>query len=337
MAFVYTKNQSVLNEFDVVFKLKTALKASGWVVKSSSDGTTYNATGDQITSSGTGAGGLKRLSAWFRIQSPAGAGGREFLFQVDQGTTSGWVGTISYSASAGFSGGTPDATNTPTATDAVSFASGVWGYNANGAGGTIRCHVIVDNAAPYGWAVFTYVPGGGHSGLMLVCDPMVSGTTETGDVDQVVLYNSLDWFSHAGLPGDISSIVTTNTESNNFGKITGWHAKGLTGAVWANHIILLPLATGGASLVNGALTGTSTTNVNALVDAYALKDNLFPCVYARYGKASGTITGVKGVSTFFKTTGQNGRMNGDTYTTAGVRDRIVCGHVTLPWDGTIPT
>jgi hypothetical protein len=43
-----------------------------WTVPASSDGTTYNASGDQITHSGSGAGGFGNPFAWRIVQEPAG-------------------------------------------------------------------------------------------------------------------------------------------------------------------------------------------------------------------------------------------------------------------------
>ena len=105
---------------EAMYDLKELLKSVGWTVMSSSDGTTYNSSGDQITHSGSGAGGYGNTSAWFRIQDPGAL--REYVFQrgVD-GRYLKWM----YSASAKFTGGSPDATTPPTATDEQGLARGV--------------------------------------------------------------------------------------------------------------------------------------------------------------------------------------------------------------------
>lgn len=85
--------------------------AAGGSVLADSDGTTYNASGGQVTSGASSAGGLGNTNAWVRVRT---VGGHEFTIQ--RGTTN-LVWRIKYSQSAGFSGGTPSASQTPTATD----------------------------------------------------------------------------------------------------------------------------------------------------------------------------------------------------------------------------
>jgi len=79
MAIHFDVNQTPSTFAECAFRLKQIMVTAGWVVKSSSDGTTFNSTGDQITSANTGAGGMNNNNAWFRIQDPAG--GREFTLQ----------------------------------------------------------------------------------------------------------------------------------------------------------------------------------------------------------------------------------------------------------------
>lgn len=85
--------------------------AAGASVLADSDGTTYDADGGQVTSGGSGAGGLGNTSAWVRVQFP---GGREVTIQRGSNNQS-W--RIKYSAQAYFTGGTPSASQTPTAAD----------------------------------------------------------------------------------------------------------------------------------------------------------------------------------------------------------------------------
>lgn len=107
---------------EAMYNLKELLKSAGWSVKSSSDGTTYNSTGDQITSGSTGANGMANNSAWFRIQCPTMGGvTRELCFQ--RGTTN-LLWKAKYSYSAGFTGGSPGATRVPSATDEKTYLGG---------------------------------------------------------------------------------------------------------------------------------------------------------------------------------------------------------------------
>ncbi len=73
MAFIFSKTYPSTGSA-AIFAFKELLVDAGWTVLPSSDGTTYNASGDQITTGSSGAGGMANNSAWFRIESPAGAG-----------------------------------------------------------------------------------------------------------------------------------------------------------------------------------------------------------------------------------------------------------------------
>ncbi len=99
---------------EAIYDLKEFLKTSlSFVVPESSDGTTYNNAADQITSGGAGANGMANANAWFRIQDPDGE--YEWTFQRDASNNTDW--RIKYSAADGFTGGSPAATQTPSATD----------------------------------------------------------------------------------------------------------------------------------------------------------------------------------------------------------------------------
>lgn len=98
---------------EVFYHQKELLKTAGWVVKSSSDGTTLNSTGDSITSGLSGAGGMNNDNAWLRIQSPDGA--REFVWQCITAFTGSWRASFRVKYIVGnFSGGT--ATQVPSGT-----------------------------------------------------------------------------------------------------------------------------------------------------------------------------------------------------------------------------
>jgi hypothetical protein len=185
--------------------LKEVLKSTGWTVPASSDGTTYNAAGDEITTGGSGAGGLANNRAWFRIQDPDG--GREFTFQRVNATTNGqW--RVKYSALDRFTGGSPAATVTPSATDeAVLFGAGTDAspttstalFNTDGNIG--RWHIITwDEANARGvWPFFAFAtdPGSSPCDTLIMCEsmdpdtvPALVGTRAsptTGDPDPCIV------------------------------------------------------------------------------------------------------------------------------------------------------
>lgn len=125
MAFTITPNVRCANLSDAIRRMKNALVAAGWSVMASSDGTTYGASSDVITGYWTGVnpspGSISNGNAWLRLRMPGGAGQPEILIKHSSGAnTDGWQ--VRYSPSAGFTGGTPNATTAPTATDSMSIA-----------------------------------------------------------------------------------------------------------------------------------------------------------------------------------------------------------------------
>ncbi len=175
----YTANQSTpANGAEAIYNLLVRLLAAGWTVLSSSDGTTYNSSGNQLSSGSSGAGGLNNTSAWVRVQSPYGAGGTQWIFQrrADAAT---W--TIQRSR-AGFSGGTPDATTLPTASDTITLVNNAAFFESSPG----RWNVCCDNAAPYGWHAFEFATGGGNPRTLLMHDPLAAGSYNAADADPVV-------------------------------------------------------------------------------------------------------------------------------------------------------
>lgn len=159
MAWVTNDGASTINLSTdgpgAIFRLKKLLKTVGWTVPMSSDGSTYNPSGDQITHSGSGAGGMNNLSAWFRIQDPGGQ--REYLFQRD---TSAERLKWHYSTSAKFVGGSPNATTLPTATDTKGLVEESTGSVIMfPLGATVRAHIAAQDTAVggvYSWWLVAY-------------------------------------------------------------------------------------------------------------------------------------------------------------------------------------
>ena len=214
-----------------IYTLKEALKQAGWVVKDSSDGVTAWPAGagiDIIVSGLAGAGGLGNTNAWFRIQSPAGAGGREFTFQRGGGGSRFW--RIKLSHSAGFTGGAPGTLVTPSATDEAIVCGG--GTDAGPsfflfppADGSYKLHIGTDNAAPYD-AFALFIPNGG--GGLTRCwwhINLVAGSYPAEDVAPYLVDARAPPPSSA-LASSIMTPYTTPTEQG-FGQ--GWFKKGLSG------------------------------------------------------------------------------------------------------------
>lgn len=219
---------------NVFFKLKTVLKAAGWTVPSSSDGTTYNSSGDQITTNVAGAGGMNNNRAWFVIREPGGR--REWCFQ--QVVASNY--RVKYSALAKFSGGSPSATQVPQASDEQVLLGAGTNASPSGAGtllaGNTRVHIVA-NSTPIGgvypwlwWATTT--PGGVQTFGAMWQEPMAPGSYDVADVDPCIV----------GVDAGGSGIPTMMQSSSRT-----WFAYGLGGAAWAT------MNSGANATFNGAL------------------------------------------------------------------------------------
>lgn len=163
---------------ELLFNLKTLLKAAGWTVLSSGDGTTYFAASDGITTGAAGAGGMRNDKAWFRIRQPSGgsapyAGTREFVFQYSPASFVN-EGRAKYSYSAGFTGGAPSATQTPSAADEMFWFGGGTDaaptyafFDFNVFAGR-KGYVAVNDAAPWNWYVVAAreIPPDAYQGAM---------------------------------------------------------------------------------------------------------------------------------------------------------------------------
>lgn len=185
MALVYMASSgiAVTTGADTFYQIKTFLKARGWTVPASSDGLTYNASGDQITSAASGAGGMDNNSAWFRLQDPAGV--RERLFQ--RGTNNkNW--RDKYSRASKFTGGSPGATTAPTAADQghVQGADTPTFVTCLPTDGTYKLYGAADNAAPYGFCFLGLSSGLTALNFFLCYDPLAS-LPDASDLDPYVV------------------------------------------------------------------------------------------------------------------------------------------------------
>lgn len=299
---------------EAMFLLKELLKLCGWDVVSSSDGVTYNAAGDQITHAGAGANGMNVSRAWFRIRAPAAmAPRREFCFQ--RGSTGETTWWLKYSAEDTFIGGAPDATNMPTAGDEANL----WGSTTAGTAffpvaATYKIDVVAEDAAPYGWWFDVRVNGTGVCRTALVFDPLVTGTYPALDQDPALIYSNYQ----AG--SDVFAVIQVGAEATG---PWGWFTKDIAGETFV-HYPGLTYNTGSGSAQAIPVTGTNPYN------GY---DDHFPIPYARRSAiAQPSWKGFGSVIRWLNTT----RANGDTLSTAGVRNRIVLGGCVLPWPDVIP-
>jgi hypothetical protein len=219
------------------FRLKTVLKAAGWTVPASSDGTTYSSTGDVITRYDTGTGGLQNPSAWYIVREPGGR--REHCIQ-HVGASTTMLYRCKYSALARFTGGSPGITRVPSATDEQVLAGS--GTDAAPVGGSFfnnsivhRIHIIA-NSTPisgcYPFVAFvTLSPGIAEQSGCYVQEPMAPGSFDPTDGDPCIL--------KLGLGGQSISTM--------FSSASGWFAYGTANQTWSTTI------SGSNSTFNGSL------------------------------------------------------------------------------------
>ena len=313
MAYSFTTNAIPSNSPDAMFRFKEALKSAGWTVKSSSDGSTYNATGDQITTSSSGAGGINNTRSWFRIQQP-GSIARELTIQ---NTTAGTSWRVKYSTSAGFTGGSPAATVTPTATDEqVIYGSGTdaspSGATLFSSSGSSRLNVAVGGIAEnYSFYMISTALGSSNPNAIFYFDVLQPFSIASEDQDPCVMYISS------------STTPTLITESSN--AVRGWLKKGLSGEGFVN-IPACAYYSGSNTIVAPNALGTHPINQVEI---------LIPVIYMRKSSLS-SPTGYKGVSTLLKFCSRAKDQNLTALTVSTINDYIQFDTVALPWDGSKP-
>ena len=204
--------------------LLDAALAAGWTVPSSSDGLTYNSTGNQITTD-SGAGSFANTGAWARLRQPGG--GREIL--VQRGTTS-VLWRVLYSV-AGFTDGTlAGITQVPTGTDQQFLIGGGSDVSPTyatllGADGGFRWLLAFDDATPYAcWAAGLTI------GTLACTSAIVLLSMEAGSFDVA------DADPYAAIATSTSPLVVAQLwQAHNayFANFHSWYRYGLVGAAWA--------------------------------------------------------------------------------------------------------
>lgn len=311
MAFSQWVEIDTVDGAQSIYALKEMLKQAGWVVSSSSDGTTYNATGDEITHGGSGAGGMANNRAWFRISNP-----NDVEYVIQRSTSLNYQYRVKCSPANRFIGGSPNATTVPSATDEGILLGG--GTDASPSFETwfsttsnFRYKAGADSASPYHfWAVA--IPIGGGSANHVFVHEGLDATEPTDGAPFHTLIGSSD-------PQD--SNISNESESGNTTRSFG----------------TVPSTTPSTWVVIPALTYNSTSGQAVPLlptNPITGKDESFPIPYARR-TASGNA-GWKGVGSMMRWATPS-RSNGDTLTISSSRDRIIFGDISLPWQGTVPT
>jgi len=346
MAYSFSVNNTPATGAVAMYLLISTLMTAGWTKVNDSDGTTYSAGGTQVTSGASGTNGLGNSSAWVRMRAPAVSGQtRELIFQRGTTDNRGWQ--IKYSASAGFIGGSPAATVTPTATDEVyMIGAGTaatplasW-FNTEA---TYRWHIACGGSAEfYSFYAFGVLIGATSYQNGLFLDVMAAGSFPSADVDPAVMFVSetaapLNAWGQQVTFGHVGGAIPTTTNPAHARAWLG--ATSLAQASTTSNSQRIGLAPYGGT--NGSIEGGTTT---AGTNPFTSKDSLLPAWWIRPG-ASAIATGCKGASTLFRF-GSVLRTNLDTADTVGTKDKIYIGgpgaistaqQVWAVWAGVSPT
>lgn len=311
MSYVFSVNTTRTTGPTMLYRFKQLMKSAGWTVPRSGDGTTYFSSSDGITSGNTGAGGLANNNAWFVLQMPlANSVNRQFMFQMTSygGLGSSTNGTIKYSYSAGFTGGSPSGSTPATATDGYTILNNT---SLMPTDRQFRMVVGADNAAPYGFYMGTYTSGGGDTSFIqsaMLMDPLLAGTYDPLDIDPYVIYFD-------GTAGFSLSSLNNN-------KTFTWLLKGLPGEGFVN-MSAIPYQVGSQNMFPGS-PGLGYNSITGLEDYAAI-------MWAR-NQLSTAPTGFKGIGTLARWTSIP-HYSSDTYSISTTNDYIVLGHVFLPFNG----
>lgn len=302
-----------------VFTLLTRLCAAGWIVKRWSDATTLssdnvNLTANPYGSASSGAGNLGNTSAWFRVAAPDAS--REWLFQRGSADQT-W--TISRSK-AGFTGGSPDATTLPTATDTATLFSATQAFPTT----TWRMFVSCDDAASYGWRCFGVPSGGGNVLHFLIDEPLQNGSIDTSDTDPYLSWRYYNGTGLAASTGAIRNVMAANIY------------KRFTGA-GSNQTPTLLIYTNQANSFGTAdqVAPPGSTAGQVGLTPNTLSEVPLPIPVCRPGTSSST-TGWIGFCGTLRWGSVGGRDNGLTLSVGGSVYYIYCAGMWVPWDSSEP-
>jgi len=320
MTILYTANVIPLSGGDTILQMKAALVAAGNVITASGNGSTFSTSGDVITT----AAQLNTVGSWFVWRQPGPVAGvtRQYCWQ--NGAATGLTSRFKYSYSAGFTGGAPSATVTPTASDqrvlwgAGTDAAPTYVTTIGGTPGVNRLQMGFDNAAPYGWFAFAYLAIGGATAFGFMNDPLLPGSYFGTDNDPYVLYGATPATAWA------ADMVATTQTAGSLGTFQTFLAKGLAGE---NFVSISPASPSFGTVV-ATPGGLGPNPITAADDALGIQ-------YGRAATWAPSPTGFKGTSSLMhlKTTA---RTTADCLTVSTPRDFIIVGNAVLPWGGTDP-
>ena len=302
MAVVISAN-NVLGVNDVstwFWTVINALKTSaGWTQLGSGDGATYaNGSAGPVAN----AAGLATSGSWVRLQKTCQSVVYELMFY--SGGTG--AGSVLVSADSAFTGGSPSATQRPTATSEEflpNFGGGTAGSpsHASFCTGTPNAllHFKCDTTTPFGFFAWSYDPGTRANNHCLGMLPL---TNTYGSPASPYIFVSGDY-------------TTSLSVTSGFAKTRRRH--GVSGAAWES----VDLGGIGSLFPHGAGNNPNSTSYVDLVEV--------TCGTASKGR-HGAVSWLRWSST--------SHGNSTLYSVNTTGDRIVVGALVLTgWDNTVPS
>jgi hypothetical protein len=321
-----------------------------------------------------GAGGLDNSRAWFVVRQPPGTGSaqpgnsvaapyggnRMLVFQrttsddlswrikYSVGPTSGHASQYQFASNATT---TPSLFNTA-AQDEVLLIGG--GSDAsptftlcfiNAQRGTSRFHSMANDGltfevAPFGvWCAVWNAGAGFFPMFGFIFEPLQPGTTAPGEPEPYVIgvdeNQSVSSQNGCFVLSIGNAASTFFTQAGNGGSAGSWFRYGQSNQTFQR---LCPLTFSYIDVSLGVVNtvpGMSFRGNPLSTNPINSDDDLFPIAYGRPASFGG-IGGYKGVGSMMKWNSAV-RATGDTQAQATVRDRIIIGVVSVPWDGSVPT
>ncbi len=213
MAYTFSTGNTPATGAVAMWTLINTMVSAGWLVKADSDGSTYNATGGQVTGGASGAHGLGNNSAWVRIQSPL-VGGNTRELTIQRGTTD-VIWRLKYSCNKKFSGGAPAATVTPSNQQIDQYPeTNQDGYTALRTGSTVGagqsftgdgyalslCRMYVKKSgSPTGTAVVKIYAHSGSFGTTSIPTGTALATSDNFDVSALTTSFVINNFTFSGI------------------------------------------------------------------------------------------------------------------------------------------
>ena len=295
--------------------IKDKLCLNSFSVAKSSDGTTYNSSGDQINAD-SGAGSLANTGAWMDIAAPSSA----YYLTIQVGTTTN--ARVLHSLS-GFSGGSPGATRVPTATDQQVINGIGGGTDASptysqilATDNTYRVFMAVgDSSEGYDWWAATIPTGGGTPTTVMGVFSMLPGSYPSADTDPRCYV--MDYAS--GGAGIISRLTSISN--------AGGEPQARSGSNWRN-CGLTSLLVGGTAIAS-----------NAGLHAVTSEDLPLPLAAVMVASGGPTWYGPKGIPRNIRLclSPAASRVNGHHLTDGNGLTWVRVGDLWLRGDATVPS